>query len=58
MKRICLFIITFFLITVTVQTEAHRGCCSWHGGVVGCDSNTGHQLCADGTDSPSCMCGY
>lgn len=34
---------------------AQRGCCSWHGGVVGCGEN-GKQLCADGTYSPSCTC--
>lgn len=34
---------------------AARGCCSSHGGVVGC-SPSGKQVCADGTLSPSCTC--
>lgn len=33
---------------------AQRGCCSHHGGVVGCSG--GKQLCADGSLSPSCTC--
>jgi hypothetical protein len=33
-----------------------QGCCSHHKGVCGCNGNTGHQLCCDGTDSPSCGC--
>jgi hypothetical protein len=43
------FILTF--------AYAQRGCCSYHGGVAGCDANTGYDLCNDGTDSPSCTCG-
>jgi hypothetical protein len=31
-----------------------RGCCSWHGGVCGCDG--GRKVCCDGTYSPSCTC--
>ncbi|HHT9146901.1 MAG: hypothetical protein Q7J31_15660 [Syntrophales bacterium] len=30
------------------------GCCSWHGGVCGCQN--GRALCCDGTLSPSCGC--
>jgi hypothetical protein len=38
---------------------ARRGCCSWHGGVCGCDSNSNRIVCCDGTVSPSCTCsGY
>jgi len=33
-----------------------RGCCSWHGGVCGCDSSSGRVRCCDGTLSPSCRC--
>lgn len=33
-----------------------RGCCSWHGGVSGCDDNNGRVICNDGTYSPSCKC--
>ena len=32
------------------------GCCSWHGGVCGCDEFTGRIICCDGTLSPSCRC--
>lgn len=39
-----------------IVKESKSGCCSHHGGVCGCDSNTGHQLCCDGADSPSCGC--
>lgn len=39
-----------------VIQEAKSGCCSHHGGVCGCNSGTGHQLCCDGVDSPSCGC--
>ena len=40
----------------SVSQEAKSGCCSWHGGVCGCDSATGHEQCCDGSDSPSCGC--
>lgn len=33
-----------------------RGCCSWHGGVAGCDESSGRLRCNDGTLSPSCRC--
>lgn len=32
----------------------HRGCCSHHGGVCGC--NGGSALCCDKTISPTCDC--
>src|SRR5580704_5723031 len=35
---------------------AKAGCCSRHGGVSGCNSATGYQLCKDGSTSPSCKC--
>lgn len=38
-----------------ISVNAQRGCCSHHGGVVGC-SEDGRQICADGTYSPSCTC--
>lgn len=38
------------------ESYAKAGCCSHHGGVSGCDSTTGRQLCKDGTTSPSCPC--
>jgi hypothetical protein len=34
--------------------DARSGCCSWHGGVCGCDHSTGRVICCDGTLSPSC----
>lgn len=36
--------------------NAQSGCCSWHGGVDGCDYDVGRQVCNDGTYSPSCGC--
>lgn len=36
--------------------EERRGCCSWHGGVCGCDETTGRVICCDGTLSPTCTC--
>lgn len=38
------------------QVLARQGCCSWHGGVCGCDSSVGRQICCDGTYSPTCTC--
>ena len=32
-----------------------RGCCSWHGGVCGCNEE-GRVICCDGTLSPTCRC--
>jgi hypothetical protein len=37
------------------KEEYRRGCCSWHGGVCGCQG--GRVLCCDGTLSPTCRCG-
>lgn len=31
-----------------------QGCCSWHGGVCGCQD--GRDVCCDGNFSPSCTC--
>lgn len=36
-------------------TPVQRGCCSWHGGVAGCDAR-GRVTCNDGTTSPTCRC--
>lgn len=36
------------------EDPERRGCCSWHGGVCGCES--GRAKCCDGTLSPSCGC--
>lgn len=35
---------------------ARSGCCSWHGGVCGCDEATDRIRCCDGTLSPTCRC--
>jgi hypothetical protein len=43
----------FFLSSSNVY--ARSGCCSWHSGVCGC-SQTGRQICCDGSLSPSCTC--
>jgi hypothetical protein len=57
MKKILIILIfVFFLIPKIVL--ATRGCCSYHGGVCGCDTSVGRQVCCDGTYSPSCTCAY
>lgn len=38
------------------KAATDAGCCSGHGGVVGCDAKTGRHTCKDGTVSPSCKC--
>ncbi len=53
MKKVVILILIIFLVPINVN--AQKGCCSWHGGVVGC-SEDGRQMCADGTLSPSCTC--
>lgn len=37
-------------------TGTTKGCCSRHGGVAQCNKASGHQMCKDGTQSPSCTC--
>lgn len=53
-----LLIIFFVFLLFTSSVYATRGCCSWHGGVCGCDTSVGRQVCCDGTYSPSCLCAY
>ena len=55
MKGILKIVLIFGIVLVPLKVEAGRGCCSHHGGVVGCSSN-GKQVCADGSLSPSCTC--
>lgn len=59
MKLIKLLVISIlfvlFLSSVTAVFAA-RGCCSWHGGQSYCSN--GRWVCADGTYSPTCTCGY
>lgn len=40
----------------SIDLEQRSGCCSWHGGVCGCDNSTCRVICCDGTLSPSCTC--
>ncbi len=40
--------------TLSDDTLAKRGCCSWHKGVCGC--RDGRVTCCDGHTSPSCTC--
>lgn len=56
MLRLFSIVLAILIFFVTTPILAQRGCCSWHGGVSGCDSNTGKLLCSDGTDSPTCAC--
>jgi hypothetical protein len=51
---ILLCISILFLLKST--GEARRECCSWHGGVAGCDRDVGRLVCNDGTYSPTCGC--
>lgn len=54
MKKVRLVLLMIILLCPKI-VDAQRGCCSHHGGVVGCSIN-GKQICADGTLSPSCTC--
>ena len=47
-------IMTAALNIPAATTVEKRGCCSWHGGVCGCEN--GRVLCCDGTLSPTCTC--
>ena len=48
------FLIMLLLCLNPISVFAQRGCCSSHGGVVGCSG--GRQLCEDGSLSPTCKC--
>lgn len=54
MKKI--LILAIILIFTPLVSQATSGCCSWHGGVQGCDYDIGRQVCNDDTYSPSCGC--
>jgi hypothetical protein len=42
-----------------IPNPVRSGCCSWHGGVYGCNEQLDRIICCDGTLSPSCTCsGY
>lgn len=49
-KRVC----TPTIRLLDNTTVAQQGCCSWHGGVCGCQY--GRVVCCDGSYSPSCTC--
>ncbi len=56
-KKLFILIIMLFCMGLFIPSvDARRGCCSWHGGVSGCDKSTGRIVCNDGTYSPSCTC--
>lgn len=56
-KFLFLMIETILLLILPfASVYARSGCCSNHGGVVGCHAATNHQLCRDGTTSASCLC--
>jgi len=54
MKKL-LICFSLLLLPITASFAA-AGCCSHHGGVVGCNNATGHAQCKDGSNSPTCAC--
>lgn len=54
MKKV-LILVMLFVGFMPCSVNAQQGCCSSHGGVVGCNPD-GKQICSDGTLSPSCTC--
>lgn len=44
-----------FILSCSVSVKAEQGCCSHHGGEIGC-STIGKTICADYTYSPTCKC--
>lgn len=57
-QKLLLTLFAFLIISWPSYSLAQRGCCSWHGGVAGCDTSTGSQICGDGSLSPTCGCTY
>ena len=44
-------------VSIDGLKEAKAGCCYGHGGESeGCDTRTGHEICKDGSVSPTCLC--
>jgi hypothetical protein len=39
-------------------TPQQQGCCSFHSGESGRCAISGHEICNDGTESPTCLCTY
>jgi hypothetical protein len=56
MRTVFVMSIVIILIFLSGPVDARRGCCSWHGGVAGCDREVGRIVCRDGTYSPTCTC--
>ena len=50
-----LLVLMLLLAIVPNRIYAGRGCCSSHGGVVGCNKD-GRSICADDSLSPTCTC--
>lgn len=46
----------FLVFLFPVLNYAAAGCCSHHGGVKGCNTANNHQMCNDGSSSPTCLC--
>jgi hypothetical protein len=42
--------------TTKSSTKAPKGCCSKHGGVKSCNTQSGYYMCKDGTQSTTCTC--
>ena len=59
LKRLKIIFIVFLIYTMfsSGTALAWRGCCSHHGWQSYCGSNW-MRVCNDGTESPSCTCGY
>jgi hypothetical protein len=55
-KLLIIATVAIVLLFIPLTSLGRKGCCSWHGGVLGCDNNTGRLICRDGTYSPSCTC--
>ncbi len=49
-------LIVLFFLALSTQTHAASACCSHHGGIDHCDLPSGHDMCVDGSLSPSCTC--
>lgn len=56
-KKLLVALFSLFIISWPSLVDAGRGCCSYHGGQDYC-SSTGHWMCNDGTQSPTCTCSY
>lgn len=55
-KLLGLILFSFTIFFFAPSVFAQSGCCSWHGGESYCSG--GRWVCADGTYSPTCTCGF